>query len=205
MYISYYANNQFVIHSIYSSTLDHLVKHKRVTLYAHPGSRVYKPHNILLRDFAHWAHTNDFCALLNSTPSGVFYLITLPIYYTKHLKTKAPKTIFVGMNWYRNAYYSDQNEVKQHFHQLVLEQTSTLTPTQDPFKLELAIYYKNPTCDGSNIAAMSEKFVLDALQSAGIIPNDNVRYHLGSTWTIAGQDRLNPRVDITLVTNQNLP
>lgn len=68
MYISYYANNQFVIHSIYSDTLDHLIKHKRVTLYTYPGSRVYKPHNILLRDFPHWTHANDFCELLNSTP-----------------------------------------------------------------------------------------------------------------------------------------
>lgn len=131
-------------------------------------------------------------------------MITLPIYYTKHFKTKAPKTFLCSLNWFRNSPHFEQNEVKQHFHQLVLAQTSTLTPTQDPFRLELSIYYKNPTCDGSNIAAMSEKFVLDALQSAGIIPNDNVRYHLGSTWTIAGQDRLNPRVEITLVTNPTL-
>lgn len=68
MYISYYANNQFRTCTFWQSQKDHLTKHNRITLYTSPGSRVYKPHNILLRDFPHWTQASDFCKLLNSTP-----------------------------------------------------------------------------------------------------------------------------------------
>ena len=45
--------------------------------------------------------------------------IVLPIYWTKEFKTKKDKTTLVGMNWYRNAYFIDQNKMKKHFHSLI--------------------------------------------------------------------------------------
>ena len=121
-------------------------------------------------------------------------MIVLPIYWEK----SSAKTILVGMNWYRNAVYYEQNNLKQHFHQLVGEQLEGISPISGQFQLDLSIYYKNPNCDGSNIASMMEKVVLDALQEHNIIPNDNVKYHLGSTWRIAEIDKTNPRCEILL-------
>lgn len=124
-------------------------------------------------------------------------MITLPIYYTQTFKTKNDKTILVGMNWYRNCkVYFLLNAVKQHYHQLVSTQLPPAIAGQ--YKLHIDIYYKNPSSDGANISALMEKFLLDALQEYGVTQNDNVTYHLGTTWSVAGQDKLNPRAEITL-------
>lgn len=124
-------------------------------------------------------------------------MIILPIYYTKTYKTKPDKTFMVGMNWFRNAVHFEQNEVKKHYHDLV---TSSVlpTPTTEPFRLEIVVYYRNPASDGSNITSMFEKFILDSLQTLNVIPQDNVKYHYGTIWSVGGQDTVNPRVEIIL-------
>lgn len=123
--------------------------------------------------------------------------IELPIYWTQHFKTKKDKTTLVGMNWYRNAHFHAQNKMKQDFHELVRKQIGA-QKLQNKFKLALGIYFKNASCDGANIAALMEKVTLDALQEDGVIINDNVQYHKGSSWEVLGQDKENPRCVITI-------
>ena len=125
-------------------------------------------------------------------------MLTLPIYYEETFKTKPSKVWLVGDNAFRNWHFHLKNKVKQHYHQLVSAQSSLLLPVKGKFTLHISIYYKNPSMDGSNVASRMEKFVLDALQECNIIVNDNVQYHQGSTWSIAGQDNLNPHVEITI-------
>lgn len=120
----------------------------------------------------------------------------LPIYWTKQRKSK-PTTHLVGMNFYRNAHYFDQNKLKQDFQQILADQFTDLQ-TFTTYKVHYELYYKNPSCDGSNVIALMEKFFLDFAQSMGITPNDNVNYHLGSSWSIGGQDKTNPRCVITI-------
>lgn len=122
----------------------------------------------------------------------------LPIYWTRHYKTKPSKTILVGMNFYRNAHYHDQNKVKKDFHEVVCSQLGADT-VEDQFRLSIKLYYKNTSCDGANIVALIEKFSLDALQEHGTIINDNVKYHLGTTWEIVEQDKDNPRCEVTVI------
>lgn len=121
-------------------------------------------------------------------------MITLPIYWSQ----SGSKTVLVSMNAYRNWHFHTSNKFKRDFHELVGNQLDGLTPIQGQFRLSISIYYKNPNCDGANIAALIEKVVLDALQEYNIIVNDNVNYHLGSTWSIVGQDKTNPRCIITI-------
>jgi hypothetical protein len=123
--------------------------------------------------------------------------IELPIYWTQHFKTKNDKTVLVGMNWYRNAYYHSQNKMKKDFHELVAKQLDD-TIIDGEFKLDIGIYYKNSSCDGANIAALIEKFTLDALQDNKTVVNDNVKYHKGSSWKVLGQDKQNPRCIISI-------
>jgi hypothetical protein len=122
----------------------------------------------------------------------------LPIYYEQIFKTKDPKVWLVGMNAYRNWHYHLKNKVKHYFHELVTEAVIGFTPIDRCFTLNIDVYYKNRNCDGSNIASLTEKMVLDALQLSGIVINDNVKYHLGTTWRVAGQDKENPRCVITI-------
>jgi len=118
--------------------------------------------------------------------------IELPIYWTQEFKTKNNKTVLVGMNWYRNAFYHAQNSMKKEFSALVADQLeSDVVPNQ--FRLNISLYYKNASCDGANIVALVEKFVLDALQENNVITNDNVKYHMGTTWSVIEQDKENPR------------
>ena len=124
--------------------------------------------------------------------------IVLPIYYIQEFKTKANKTHLVGMNLYRNAHHFLQNAMKKHFQELVLEQLPSVEQQLKQFTVNYKVYYKSPVCDGSNIVALIEKFYLDAIKTHGLISDDNVNYHLGSTWSVAGQDKENPRVEIAI-------
>lgn len=122
--------------------------------------------------------------------------LTLPIYHTIEKKRSANKTILLGLNWYRNAYHFEQNKVKQAYHELVHSQVGDSQFEQ--FTIQYLLYYKNSVCDPSNIIALVEKFLLDALQSTNTIPNDTVKYHLGSSWEVVGQDKDNPRVEVII-------
>ena len=126
--------------------------------------------------------------------------LTLPIYYTQEYKTKNDKTFLVGMNWMRNAYFHQQNQVKQHYHKLIKQQLDgiDLVPIADKFTMQINIYYKNINSDPSNISSLMEKFTLDALQELNLIVNDNSKYHYSTSWFSIEQDKLNPRVEITI-------
>ena len=124
--------------------------------------------------------------------------VVLPIYYIQEFKTKANKTHLVGMNLYRNAHHFLQNAMKKHFQELVLEQLPSVEQKLKQFTVNYKVYYKSPVCDGSNIVALIEKFYLDAIKTHGLISDDNVNYHVGSTWSVAGQDKENPRIEIAI-------
>ena len=124
--------------------------------------------------------------------------VTLPIYYTQEFKTKSNKTSLVGMNLYRNAHHFLQNDMKKYFQSLVIEQLPAVAEVIQQFTVTYKLYYKSPVCDGSNIIALIEKFYLDSLKEHGLIADDNVKYHLGSSWTIIEQDKENPRVEVTI-------
>lgn len=87
--------------------------------------------------------------------------------------------------------------MKQDFHELIKNQLNGET-IAGKFTVHTKLYYKNPSSDGRNVVPMVEKFLLDALQEAGVIVNDNVKYDMGGSWEVAGQDKLNPRVEITI-------
>lgn len=122
---------------------------------------------------------------------------TLPLYWTRG--KRKPKTSFIGMNWYHNAHFHEKNQLKAEFQDLLFKQFTDVGPILGPYRVHYTIYYKNPSCDGSNAAALAEKIFLDALQLANLTREDNVLHHLGSTWSIGGQDKLNPRTEITIL------
>jgi hypothetical protein len=123
----------------------------------------------------------------------------LPIYWTETFKTKPSKTHLVGMNFYRNAHYIQQNNLKRDLSEALHKQLcSSPQHVLTRFEVEYQLYYKNPSSDPSNTIALSEKIFLDFAQEANLIKQDNVIHHLKSTWTVAGKDVTDPRVEITL-------
>jgi len=124
---------------------------------------------------------------------------SMPIYWTEKFKTKPDKVHLIGMNFFRNAHHFIQNKLKQDLEQYLKDSfNGSLDIITSTYKVHYTLYYKNPACDGSNIIALSEKIFLDFAQSVNLITNDNVKYHLGSSWSIGGIDKENPRVEITI-------
>lgn len=122
--------------------------------------------------------------------------VTLPIHYTQTFKTKKPKTILVGMNWYRNAHYLVSNKVKSHYHDLVKD----ILPAQKftRIRLEYRVFVGRRNTDGHNIRAVIEKFFLDSLVEGGYIKDDSIDFVLGDTSSY-GLDKDNPRIEISII------
>lgn len=137
--------------------------------------------------------------------------IELPVYYTverkkpKKVKTKKgiklvyETTHLVNLNWYRNAFFILQNQVKQHYHNL----TETALKSQKTKKVYQYItksnyYFKTSSSDASNVVPMIEKFILDSLQELNITEEDNVKHHIGSDGWRVFEDKANPRIEFYL-------
>lgn len=132
-----------------------------------------------------------------------YYLLntkyTMPIYWTNEKKTKKDTTHLIGMNFYRNAYHHVQNKMKKDIQELLSKNHKYEGTIEVPYKLKIEIYWKTPSCDGSNINALVEKFFLDYLQAEGITQEDNVKWHKGTSWEVVEQDKENPRAEITII------
>lgn len=65
-----------------------------------------------------------------------------------------------------------------------------LRPVDGPFRLEIHFAEPNTARDPDNIVS-AKKFILDALQTMGIIPNDNQKFVLGFTesWGLATTEK----------------
>lgn len=124
--------------------------------------------------------------------------VILPIYYTQEFKIKPNKTSLVGMNLYRNAHHFLQNNMKKYFQDLVIEQLPPVVEVVQQFTVTYKLYYKSPVCDASNVVALIEKFYLDAIKEHGLIIDDNVNYHISSSWQVIAQDKTNPRIEVTI-------
>jgi len=106
------------------------------------------------------------------------------------------------MNWFRNAFHTDQNNFKREFTELVLNQVERSDTPLNKFSMHYELYYKSAVCDPSNVIAMIEKVSLDALKVAGHIVDDNVKHHVSSSYEVIKQDKENPCVNVVLISKE---
>lgn len=121
----------------------------------------------------------------------------LPIYWEQLFKAKKSKFHLVGLNQLFGMHYQPRNNLKKHYYSLI----ATLSAGQvvkGPYKVQYKLYFKNVVSDPSNIIAGIEKVTLDGLQLCGGVEGDNPKFHKGTSWTVEGQDKLNPRVEIAI-------
>jgi len=93
----------------------------------------------------------------------------------------------------------EQNKIKKWYKMIILSKLEKDNVKIKSVKMEYELYYKNSGCDLMNVGAIVDKFVMDALQEAGIIENDNVRFYKESAYKAAGQDKENPRIIIKIM------
>ena len=142
--------------------------------------------------------------------------ISLPVYYTIEykkpkttkvkqkdgrykIKTIDSRTFLVALNWYRNENPFTLDDVKQHYHKLVLEALQSKNfVIPDKYSTSYKYCYKSSVSDAGNVISIIEKYVLDGLKECGVITDDSVKYHIRSDgWTIE-EDKTNPRLEITI-------
>lgn len=118
--------------------------------------------------------------------------VTCPIYYGVR------KKYMLGLNWLQDAHYRARNLVKQQFTDNVGKVVPKDVKLKSPVATHYKVYYKNKKSDAGNIVAVTEKFLMDALQVHGIIVEDNVQHYIKSSWEVIEQDRDNPRIEVTI-------
>ena len=119
--------------------------------------------------------------------------LELPVYYNT-----GKKTVMVGLNVTRNMHYHNLNKLKRHYHEIVASKLKEFEPIVGEYMVTYTYYYKNVSSDGSNVVSQIEKYLLDAIQDIGLVENDNVKFHIGSSWKVGGKDRENPRVEVSI-------
>jgi hypothetical protein len=117
--------------------------------------------------------------------------ITVPIY----MNVSKSKTVLIGMNWFRNAFYRQSNSVKKEYHKIIA--SLGLTKLRGKLSVHYDIYMKRRGTDGMNVRAVIEKFVLDGFKSANVIEDDNFEIIVSDSSNYY-LDRKNPRAVITI-------
>lgn len=119
--------------------------------------------------------------------------IELPIYMK--IGVRKPKVELIGMNWYRNAHYQTETMVKKYYHQLIISMLKRpRIKLKGKIKVKYSLYYKNVASDLMNIVSVLDKYLMDALQEAGVIENDNVKHYTNNEIEVIGKDEENPRL-----------
>lgn len=121
--------------------------------------------------------------------------MTLPVYY-KFPKNKN-KTL-VSLNTYERLHHQPRNKMKQHYYDLIAKTLNKL-PIKGKVRTEYTYYYKNIQSDAPNVVAVIDKMFMDCLQIEGVIKEDNVSNYIGSSWSVGGQDKLNPRIEVKVI------
>lgn len=88
-------------------------------------------------------------------------------------KTTKDKRIPVNLNWYRNSQHFESNAVKKQYLEVVRSQLEGVE-LEVPFKVKYKVY--KPTrrrLDKMNVVSITSKFLLDAMSTLGVIPDDN--------------------------------
>ena len=120
--------------------------------------------------------------------------LELPIYASVSKK----KTVLLSMNWFRNAHFQTESKVKKFYHQLVFALLKKGDKLSGKIRVHYKLYYKNSKSDLMNVVNVVDKYLLDALQEAKIIENDNVLTYQECHIEVAGQDKINPRLVVIL-------
>lgn len=109
-------------------------------------------------------------------------------------KTIKDKRVPINLNWYRNSQHFESNLVKKQYLEGVRNQLEGFQ-LDTPFKIIYQIY--KPTkrrLDKMNVIAISSKFLLDAMSTLGVIPDDNDEYVKHELILPTEHDKENERV-----------
>ena len=123
--------------------------------------------------------------------------MNIPVYYTYEKKDK-PTTMLVGLNQVYSMHYMHRAKMVRYFHELLSHKIKA-SKIKGQVKTQYTYFYKNSQSDAPNVVSAIDKMFMDALQSCGVIDDDNVLNYIGSSWKVGGQDKENPRLEVKLI------
>lgn len=101
-------------------------------------------------------------------------------------------------NHYKGAKFKKDTENLISVYIKIAKGRKTLTPTDKPIVVHFEWHEKTKRRDSDNVAS-AKKFILDAMQKSGVIPNDNRKYVKGFT-----DDILDDTKDFVVVTIEEI-
>ena len=126
--------------------------------------------------------------------------LILPYHYVQKFKTKKDKNIMVALNWYRNVNHFLNNDVKKHYHKLVIDEIASCKfKKMQLYKINYKLYYSDKRTDLMNVVSVIDKYFQDALQKLELTDDDNVEHCQEISCRVAGLDKKNPRVEIEVI------
>ena len=109
-----------------------------------------------------------------------------------------PKNIPLNLNWYRNAHYTELNNIKLMFTEKVTPLIKHL-PEMDLIRISYILYPRTrAVLDVANVCCIVDKFFCDTLTSAKIIPDDNHKTIKMVAFGYGEVDSSNPRVEAVI-------
>jgi hypothetical protein len=107
----------------------------------------------------------------------------------------ARKKWTLNLNSYRVAHYQILNKAKISFFKDVLPQIAKMLPAEK-ITVSFVLYRKDQRkCDTTNICAIVDKFLMDALVTIGKIKDDDYTHVVSTQYSFGGIDKANPRVE----------
>jgi hypothetical protein len=105
----------------------------------------------------------------------------------------------LNLNAYRNTHYQALNNAKKAYKAAVAYQIELL-PRMEEVMINYRLYPKTRRLtDIGNVVSIHKKFFEDALVEMGKIEDDNYLHVIGSSESFGAVDKVNPRVEITIM------
>lgn len=121
--------------------------------------------------------------------------LTLPFY-----STDTPgKRNCLSLNWFFGLHWARKARIKEDYQASVYDQVTNLDPISFQVELHFTLIPPNKVRrDRSNVLAIHEKFICDALVKNGVLKDDNDRYITKTVYTSGGIDKQNPMVELEI-------
>src|SRR5690349_5396357 len=123
------------------------------------------------------------------------YVISSPL----SVPVTTKKRFYLNLNQYRNAHHFTLARAKVNFHEIMAPRVKSLPQFATVHLIFTLFPGSEQLVDTSNVCSIVDKFFSDVLVKCNKIKDDNRKIVLSATYRYGEIDRLNPRVEVTIV------
>lgn len=136
--------------------------------------------------------------------SGTIIRLTLPLYVILPRKTKKDRKVWLNLNSYRNTHHHVLADMKREYAKMIQTEINSIPDgLKPPFIFTYRLFIGSPSAIGhidiSNPLCIIDKFVCDAIVSAGKLTNDTYEFIPKVNYRFGGVDKTNPRCELEII------